>query len=134
VPGKRASVARKKPSRRATVARAKPVAARRRRSTPPDEPEPGALVPSGETVQESLLHIAQDAVVILRHELAKKAELAQKNPGWMSMGDCIALLRLTAELGDAAKRGDGGAQANYDRLSPAEREQLAVLLLKVDYT
>jgi hypothetical protein len=90
-------------------------------------------VPEGEGVQEALLHIAQDAVVILRHELAAKADLAQRHPGWMSMSDCIALLRLTAELGEAAKRGDSAAEANYSRLTPEEREQLAVLLLKVDY-
>lgn len=91
-------------------------------------------MPAGETVPEALLHVAQDALSILRHELAAKAQLAQKNPGWMSMSDCIALLRLTAELGEAAKRGEGGAQPNYDRMTPEERQQLAVLLLKVDYT
>lgn len=98
------------------------------------EPEPDALEPiPPEPVEDSLLAIAQDAVIILRHELRAKAELAVKHPGWMSMTDCIALLRLTAELGDAAKRGEEGGAANYDRLSPEEREQLAALLLKVDY-
>jgi len=89
--------------------------------------------PEPESVQESLLHIAQDAVIILRRELAEKARLATQNPGWMSMSDCIALLRLTAELGEAAKRKDGDQQADYSRLSPEERVQLAALLLKVDY-
>ncbi len=102
------------------------------------EPEPvsdrGYLAPAEpEPVEASLLGIAQDAVIILRHELRAKAELAVSRPGWMSMGDCIALLRLTTELGEAAKRGQDGGHANYDRLSPAEREQLAALLLKVDY-
>ena len=85
-------------------------------------------------MQESLLHIAQDAVTILRHELAWKARAAQMRPGFMNMSDCIALLRLTAELGEAAKRNDAdGPGASYDRMTPEEREQLAVLLLKVDY-
>ncbi|HEY6056202.1 MAG TPA: hypothetical protein VIU86_19890 [Gaiellaceae bacterium] len=86
-----------------------------------------------EPVQESLLHIAQDAVTILRHELAARAETARQMPGLMAMSDCIALLRLTAELGEAAKRKDGDQQADYSRLSPEERVQLAALLLKVDY-
>jgi hypothetical protein len=98
---------------------------------PEDTEDLDALPP--EPVQESLLHIAQDAVIILRHELAARAETARRVPGLMAMSDCIALLRLTAELGEAAKRKDGDQQADYSRLSPEERVQLAALLLKVDY-
>lgn len=90
--------------------------------------------PPPETVAESLTRIAQDAVIILRRELAAKAERALHRPGLMSMGDCIALLRLTAELGAAALQGSDEAQeASYERLTPEERVQLAALLLKVDY-
>jgi hypothetical protein len=114
---------------------------RKRRARPERESDPWGITPDRgplsdaepEPVQESLLHIAQDAVIILRRELAEKARLATRNPGWMSMSDCIALLRLTSELGEAAKRKDGGQQADYSRLSPEERVQLAALLLKVDY-
>lgn len=92
-----------------------------------------APVPQGETAQEAIIHIAEDAVLILRRELAHKAELALLQPGRVSMSDCIALLRLTADLGEAAKRGDGESRADYSRLSAEERVQLAQLLLKVDY-
>lgn len=92
-------------------------------------------IPETETVQQSLLAIAQDAVVILRRELAWKARMAEVRPGLMEMSDVVALLKLMTELGEAAKRGaEGGPVANYDRLTAAEREQLATLLLKVDYT
>ena len=92
-------------------------------------------VPAIETSQEALVCIAQDAVLILRRELAYRAVLSIEEPGRVSMFDCIALLRLTTELGAAAGRGseEVGQKANYDRLSPAERVQLASLLLKVDY-
>lgn len=96
---------------------------------PPPEPEP-------ETAEQAIIHIAQDAVVILRRELAYRAELSMTRPGVISMGDCIALLRLTTDLGAAAMRGDDGdaLRANYDRLSPSERVQLAALQMKVDYS
>lgn len=136
---KKASAPRKKASGRAAATRTKPTPARkrsqRRRRPEPEEPDLDLAIPEAEPVQESLLHIAQDAVIILRRELAWKARQAEVRPGLMNMSDLVALLRLTAELGEAAKRGDGDAPAaNYDRLSPEEREQLATLLLKVDYT
>lgn len=89
-----------------------------------------------ETSQEAITRIAQDAVVILRRELAFRAELSLADPGSVSMTDCIALLRLTTELGAAAMRGADGdvLRANYDRLSPSERVQLAALQMKVDYS
>lgn len=112
-------------------AKAKPAKKRRRRA---ELAAPQRPPPPPETVQESLQHIAQDAVIILRRELAEKAERALKRPGQMSMSDCIALLRLTAEIGEAAKRGsEEQGEANYERLSPEERVQLATLLLKVEY-
>lgn len=128
----RAKPKRKAPSKKRTAKPAKRRASRRKRTPAPDRLAASPL-PEPEPVEDSLLAIAQDAVIILRHELRSKAELAVRHPGWMSMTDCIALLRLTAELGDAAKRGQEGGAANYDRLSPEEREQLAALLLKVDY-
>lgn len=98
------------------------------------QPEPVALdaLPPTETAEQALVGIAQDAVVILRRELSWRATL---RAGSVSMSDCIALLRLTAELGAAAQRGqeDEGQRADYSRLSPQERVQLAALLLKVDY-
>lgn len=101
----------------------------------PTAPELDLAIPDAEPVQQSMLHIAKDAVIILRRELAWKARMAEVRPGFMEMSDCVALLKLMAELGDAAKRGDeGGPQANYDRLTADERQQLATLLLKVDYT
>lgn len=133
--------AQKRVAKRRTKAVAAPTArqkpSKRRRRKPSEDEDPSALVPDlppTETVQESLLHIAQDAVIILRRELQWKAQLAMLRPGMMNMSDCIALLKLTTELGEAAKRGDGdGPQASYERLSPDERVQLAALLLKVDY-
>jgi len=97
--------------------------------------EPAAdLASSGptETAELAIVGISQDAIVILRRELAWRAGL---RPGTVSMSDCIALLRLATELGAAAKRGAEGdtQQADYSRLSPTERVQLAALLLKVDY-
>ena len=92
-----------------------------------------APIPEGETAQQAIDHIAQDAVVILRRELAHKAETAMQWPGRVSMSDCIALLRLTADLGEAARKGEGESRADYSRLSAEERVQLAQLLLKVDY-
>jgi hypothetical protein len=96
-----------------------------------DVPEPDT-----ETSQAALVRIAQDAVIILRRELSFRAQVSLLEPGSISMGDCIALLRLTTELGAAARKGETGqAQAaDYSRLSPQERVQLAGLLLKVDYT
>lgn len=92
-------------------------------------------VPDVETSEAALVAIAQDAVVILRRELAFKAVRSIEQPGSVSMNDCVALLRLTAELGAAARRGseEVGQRANYDRLTPPQRVQLASLLLLVDY-
>lgn len=101
-----------------------------------ETPSPQGLgVPGVETSQEAIVCIAQDAVLILRHELAYRAVQSIESPGEVSMFDCISLLRLTTELGAAAARGaeELGQKANYDRLSPSERVQLAALLLKVDY-
>ncbi len=106
---------------------------RRSRRTRFEEPEPLALVPETETVQEAVVHIAQDAVLILRRELAFQAELSQRTPGYVKMDDLVALLKLSAELGTRAKRGDEEQQPDYSRLSADERVQLAALLLKVDY-
>lgn len=84
-----------------------------------------------ETAEQALVGIAQDAVVILRRELSWRATL---RTGSVSMSDCISLLRLATELGAAAKKGaEESARADYSRLSPDERVQLAALLLKVDY-
>lgn len=117
--------------------RAKPGKARAKKRLPgPAQLARAAVqeVPETETAAEAITRIAQDAVVILRRELAYRAELSMLSPGRISMSDCIALLRLTTDLGEAAKRGaDGDAPADYSRLSPDERAQLATLLLKVDY-
>jgi hypothetical protein len=108
---------------------------------PPPEPDlritaESMGIPDVETSEAALVAIAQDAVVILRRELAFKALLSIENPGTVALGDCIALLRLATELGAAARRGseEVGQRANYDRLSPQQRVQLASLLLLVDYT
>lgn len=99
----------------------------------------GALAAAGlppvETAQAAVVAISQDAVVILRRELAYRANLSMLQPGLVNMSDCIALLRLATELGAAAAKGQDGEaqQADYSRLSPEERVQLAALLLKVDY-
>lgn len=105
---------------------------RKRRRAKPEPPSYLDAPPPTETAEQALVGIAQDAVVILRRELSWRATL---RAGSVSMGDCIALLRLATELGAAAKRGqeDEGQQADYSRLSPTERVQLAALLLKVDY-
>lgn len=107
----------------------------RRRSRPKPAEEFALDIPATETAKEAITAIAQDAVLILRRELAYKASLALREPGFVSMQDCIALLRLTADLGTTAMRGseDGGQEADYSRLSLEERVQLAALLLKVDY-
>lgn len=127
-------VGKRRPSRAAPKRKATPRKRSRKLQLEAEEPDLDLAI-GPETVGESLLHIAQDAVVILRRELAWKARLAEVRPGLMNMSDCIALLKLMAELGEAAKRGDeGGAEANYDRLTAEEKQQLAALLLKVDYT
>lgn len=91
--------------------------------------------PGIETAEDAITHIAQDAVLILRRELAYRAELSRIMPGLMSMTDTVALLRLTTELGEAVKRGSDETeqQVDYSPLSPQERVQLAALLLKVNY-
>lgn len=104
--------------------------ARKKRRAKPEPTELDAPHPT-ETAEQALVAIAQDAVVILRRELSWRATL---RAGSVSMSDCIALLRLATELGAAAKQGaEAAAQADYSRLSPEERVQLAALLLKVDY-
>lgn len=102
---------------------------------PETAPVPAPLEPAREpeTSEEAIIRIAQDAVVILRRELEYRAAVSALEPGSVSMGDCISLLRLTTELGSAARRGDAQGEADYSRLSPQERVQLAALLLKVDY-
>jgi hypothetical protein len=92
-------------------------------------------LPEAETAQAAVVAISQDAVLILRRELAYRANLSMLQPGLVNMSDCIALLRLATELGAAAAKGQDGEaqQADYSRLSPEERVQLAALLLKVDY-
>lgn len=91
-------------------------------------------IPEDETPQQAITAIAQDAVLILRRGLAWRAALAARMPGRISMSDCIALLRLTADLSEAARKGtDGQAPADYSRLSPEELAQYAALSLKVDY-
>ena len=104
----------------------------RRRSAALAAPPPEWPV---ETAQVAVAHISQDAVVILRRELAYRADLSMRQPGLVNMSDCIALLRLATELGAAAAKGQDGEfqQADYSRLSSEERVQLAALLLKVDY-
>ena len=92
------------------------------------------VLPAKETSQESCLRIAQDAVLVLRRELAYRAELAMLMPGQVSMQDIVQLLRLVKDLGAAVGDPDAPEQkANYDRLTPAERVQLAALQLKVTY-
>lgn len=110
----------------------KPAKKRKRRRSQPAQLE---TVPETETVPEAMAHIAQDAVLILRRGLAFHAERVLRYPSAISVTDCVALLRMTTELGAAAKQGaqDEAQQADYSRLSPAERVQLAALLLKVDY-
>jgi hypothetical protein len=62
------------------------------------------------------------------------ADRAIELPQTVQMRDCVALLRLVAEIGPAAKRGaDGGAPADFSRLSPEELAQYAALSLKVAY-
>jgi hypothetical protein len=104
----------------------------RRKSAALAKPPPSWPV---ETAQVAVANISQDAVVILRRELAYRADLSMRQPGLVNMSDCIALLRLATELGAAAAKGQDGEsqQADYSRLSPEERVQLAALLLKVDY-
>lgn len=124
--------------RRRAKAKPAPPPKRKKRRRKPAPPPP--LIELGdalgtETSEQALVGIAQDAVIILRRELAWRASLSVMRPGSLSMSDTIALLRLATELGAAAKRGaEGDSQrADYTRLSPEERVQLAALLLKVDY-
>jgi hypothetical protein len=87
-----------------------------------------------ETSEQAITAIAQDAVLILRRGMAYHADRALEYPQTVQMHDCIALLRLVAELGPAAMRGaDGGAPADFSRLNPEELEQYAALSLKVGY-
>lgn len=115
-------------------AKAKPAPPPKKRARKKRRPAPATDLDAPrptETAEQALVGIAQDAVVILRRELSWRATL---RAGSVSMSDCIALLRLATELGAAAKQGaEDGAQADYSRLSPEERVQLAALLLKVDY-
>jgi hypothetical protein len=126
---------------------------RRRIGDPPEldfESESGALVqtkeqveaevraslalPEKETSQESLQRIAQDAVLILRREFAFRAEMALRMPGLLTVFDLNQLLRTMAGLTELARDPEESQQkANYDRLTPAERVQLAALQLKVTY-
>lgn len=115
--------------------KAPPLPAPKKRARKKRKPEPPSYLDAPrptESAEEALVGIAQDAVVILRRELSWRATL---RAGSVSMSDCIALLRLATELGAAAKQGQGdeAQQADYSRLSPQERVQLAALLLKVDY-
>lgn len=121
--------------RRAKKAPPLPAPKKRARKRRRAKPEPATYLDAPrptESAEQALVGIAQDAVVILRRELSWRATL---RAGSVSMSDCIALLRLATELGAAAKQGQGdeGQQADYSRLSPQERVQLAALLLKVDY-
>lgn len=102
---------------------------------PPDIARDLVCVPADEPPREAVTQIARDAVTILRHELAYRAALSRAHPGLVSLGDATALLRLATELGNAASRGEDEAtqSADYSRLTPEERVQLATLLLKVDY-
>jgi hypothetical protein len=86
-----------------------------------------------ETSDQAITAIAQDAVLILRRGMAYHANRALEYPQTVQMHDCVALLRLVAEIGPAAMRGaDGGARADYSRLSPEELAQYATLSLKVE--
>ncbi len=92
------------------------------------------VLPERETAQQSAIRIAQDAVLILRRELAYRVELSAIHPGLIEMQDLVALLKLVRDLGSAAGGDDLPEQkVNYDRLTPAERVQLAALQLKVSY-
>lgn len=120
------------PKRKTRVAKPMRPKQRARRKTKPDD-SAGALVPNAETAQEAVVRIAQDAVLILRRELAWRAEMSIKRPGLIKMEDLVALLRFAAELGATASKSEDGKAADYSRLSAEERAQLAALLLKVDY-
>lgn len=86
-----------------------------------------------ETSEQAIAAIAQDAVLILRRGLRYHANRALKLPRAVQMSDCVALLRLVAELGPVAAKGGGsGAGADYSRLSPEELAQYAALSLKVE--
>jgi hypothetical protein len=123
------------PKRKARVAKPTRPKARARRKPAPDNSTKSAeaLVPVAETAQEAVVRIAQDAVLILRLELAWRAEMSIKRPGLIKMEDLVALLRFAAELGATASKSEDGKAADYSRLTPEERAQLAALLLKVDY-
>ena len=90
------------------------------------------VMPAVETAQESLMRIAQDAVLILRRELAFRAAMSERMPGLLTVFDINALLRTMTELAPLAKQPGEDKEADYSRLTPAERAQLATLLLKVD--
>jgi hypothetical protein len=126
---------------------------RRRIGDPPsdlDVPAPGAALMTREqaeaearqavselgieTSQEAARHIAEDAVIVLRRELAYRAELSQRMPGLVTMFEINQLLGIVGELAELTRDPNAGEQqADYSRLTPAERTQLAALLLKVEY-
>ena len=94
------------------------------------EKRPAVIAPV-ETSEQAIAAIAQDAVLILRRGLAYHARRAQRRPSDISLSACLALLRLVAELGPAAMKGQEVREADFEALSPEERLQFAGLLGKV---
>lgn len=120
------------PSKRSPPA--KRTARRRVAEADQDIDEYIAPVPPTETAEQALVGIAQDAVVILRRELAFQSALSMRGPGTVKMKDLVAMLKLLVDLVPHAMKGHEGQGANFDALTPDERIQFAALLSKVEYT
>ena len=80
-----------------------------------------------ETPSQAVASIAQDALVVLRHELAWRASQAVTAPGQASLGELVQLLKLCSDLGlSAAQQPSAEAETpvDYSTLTP---EELAIL-------
>ena len=126
---------RKAKARPAKRSRPKRTPSKKAPASPVDDlaAETMAAVPPTETAEQALVGIAQDAVVILRRELAFRSALSMKAPGGVKMKDLVAMLKLLVDLVPTAMKGHEGQSANFDALTPEERVQFAALLSKVEY-
>jgi hypothetical protein len=79
-----------------------------------------------ESPAQAVTAIAQDALVVLRHELAWRASQAVVNPGGASLGELVQLLKLCSDLGLSAQQAPSDTEAvDYSRLSEHELAVLA---------
>lgn len=79
-----------------------------------------------ESPAQAVSAIAQDALVVLRHELAWRASQAVVNPGGASLAELVQLLKLCSDLGLSAQQAPSDAETvDYSTLTPEELSTLA---------